>query len=60
MRREDQMLSASCSPHSASPRGAGVSGAAPGHRGALHRPTVAQCSLGCLPSPFLSLDFFFW
>lgn len=39
MSREDQTLSASCSPHSASPKGAGVSGAAPGHRGALHRPT---------------------
>lgn len=43
MRRENQTLSASCSPHSVSPKRAGLSRAAPRPRGALHRP--ARCSV---------------
>lgn len=49
MRREDQTLSASCSPHSASPKCAGLSRAAPGPRGALHQPTHCSVFPGMFP-----------
>lgn len=60
MRREDQTLSASCSPHSASPKRAGLSRAAPGPQGALHRP--ARCSVfpGVFSFSLSFSSFLFW